>query len=180
MSEDEIADWNEQAKIGLLYQDSSISKFLTKMRNTMLTTSESGFSLADLGIKESDNWRDRGKLVIDEEKLNLALEENADEVCEFFTDTTNGFAAKVQESVDSAISTSRTKGYGTLARMAGIESTATATSNTLSTKITSLQEIIDALKERYQSELDRYWEKFTRLETYTAQYSSISSMFTSY
>lgn len=180
MSEDEIADWNEQAKIGLLYQDSSISKFLTKMRNTMLTTSESGFSLADLGIKESDNWRDRGKLIIDEEKLNLALEENADEVCEFFTDTTNGFAAKVQESVDSAISTSRTKGYGTLARMAGIESTATATSNTLSTKITSLQEIIDALKERYQKELDRYWEKFTRLETYTAQYSSISSMFTSY
>lgn len=177
MSDDEIADWNEQAKIGLLYQDNSISKFLSKIRSTMLTTTESGFSLSDLGITESDNWRDRGKLIIDEEKLSFALEEHADEACELFTDTTNGLAAKVQNSIDSAISTSRVKGYGSLARLAGVEGTATATNSTISTKMTSLQEIIDALKERYQRELDRYWSKFTNLETYTAQYSSVSGMF---
>lgn len=178
MSDKEIEEWNKKAKTGLLYQDKDLSAVLNSLRNALNLRTSDGFSLQSIGITESDNWRDNGKLEIDEEKLRAALEENPDKVSEFFTDTENGLAARVEKSLNSAVSTSKSKGYGRLTILAGIEGTSTASKNTISDQLKSYQEMIDNLKERYQSDLDRYWKRFTTLETYTANYNSIAGMFT--
>lgn len=178
MSDKEIEEWEEKAKTGLLYQDATVSSVLSKLRRALSATTSSGLSLEDIGITESTKWEDNGKLEIDEEKLKLALENNSEDITELFTDTNSGLAAKVDNVLDSAISTSRTKGYGSLTLLAGIEGTSTVKDNMISKQLESYQSIIDSLKERYQKELDRYWDRFTALESYTSKYSSVSSMFT--
>ena len=178
MSDKEIEEWNKKAKTGLLYQDKDLSAVITSLRNALNLRTTDGFSLQSIGITESDNWRDNGKLQIDEEKLRAALEENPDKVSEFFTDSENGLSARVEKSLDSAVSTSKSKGYGRLTILAGIEGTSTASKNTISDQLKNYQEMIDNLKKRYQSDLDRYWKRFTTLETYTANYNSIAGMFT--
>lgn len=178
MSDKEIEEWNKKAKTGLLYQDKDLDSFLSSMRNALNVRTADGFSLKSLGIKESDNWRDNGKLELDEEALRAALEENPDKVSEFFTDAETGLAAKVEKVLDGAVSTSKSKGYGKFTLLAGIEGTSTATKNSISDQLKNYKEMIDDLKARYQSDLNRYWKRFTTLETYTANYNSIAGMFT--
>lgn len=178
MSDKEIEEWNEKAKTGLLYQDKDLDSFLSSLRNSLNVRTADGFSLSSLGIKESDNWRDNGKLELDEEALKAALAENPDKVSDFFTDAENGLAVNVEKTLNSAVSTSKSKGYGKLTILAGMEGTSTATKNSISDQLKGYQEMIDDLKTRYQNDLDRYWKRFTTLETYTANYNSIAGMFT--
>lgn len=178
MSDKEIEEWNKKAKTGLLYQDKDLGSFLSSLRNALNVRTADGFSLESIGIKESDNWRDNGKLEIDEDALKAALEENPDKICEFFTDTENGLATKVDKVMNSAVSTSKSKGYGKFTLLAGIEGTSTASKNSISDQLKNYQEMIDDLKTRYESDLNRYWKRFTTLETYTANYNSIAGMFT--
>ena len=177
MSDKEIEEWNKKAKTGLLYQDKDLESFLNSMRNALNLRTADGFSLRNLGIKESDNWRDNGKLELDADALKAALEENPDKVSEFFTDSENGLAAKVEKVLNSAVSTSKSKGYGKFTLLAGMEGTSTASKNSISDQLSNYKEMIDNLKTRYQSDLNRYWKRFTTLETYTANYNSIAGMF---
>lgn len=179
MSDDEITAWEKKAKTGLLYNDSSISAFLSKIRSVMTTTTSSGYPIYEMGFSISSVTSDHGKITIDEDALDAAFESNPEDIQELFTDSTNGLAAKMTAAIDSAISTSRTSGYGSLVRIAGIESTASATTSEISTKITAYQTSISDLEEKYTDEMERYWAKFTALETATAKYSSYSSLFTS-
>ena len=69
MKENDIKLWDEKAKSGLLTSDSTIRSFLTEMRNSLISTvqnSGSFNSLKDIGINFSSNYRDNGKLVLDE------------------------------------------------------------------------------------------------------------------
>lgn len=175
MSDKEIERWEEKAKEGLLYQDSTIAGFLTKLRSAMNTRTVDGFSLHDMGIEVSSAYTDNGKLVIkDESKLKNAFEQHADKIQELFTKPVTGLAAQVTRSIDGAVSTNRTS-LGSLTRIAGIANTSTQTENTISKQIESYQKIIDSLNRRYENEQSRYWSQFTRLETMMNQYSAQSS-----
>ncbi len=178
MSDKEIEEWNKKAKTGLLYQDKDLNSFLTSVRSALNLRTADGFSLESIGITESTRWQDNGRLELDEEALRAALDENPDKISEFFTDSENGLAVKVEKVLDSAVSTSKSKGYGRLTMLAGIEGTSTETKNSISEQLKSYQEMIDNLKTRYESDLNRYWKRFTTLETYTANYNSIAGMFT--
>ncbi len=178
MSDKEIEEWNKKAKTGLLYQDKDLDSFLSSIRNALNFRTAEGFSLESIGIKESDNWQDNGKLELDEEALRAALEENPDVVSDFFTDSENGLAAKVEKVLNSAVSTSKSKGYGKFTLLAGMEGSSTASKNSISDQLKNYQEMIDNLKARYESDLNKYWKRFTTLETYTANYNSIAGMFT--
>ena len=96
MDEDEIKLWEEKAKTGLLYRDSTISTILSKMRSAIYTpvTKSDGTKTAlyDLGITTSSEYADSGKLVIDETKLKDAIKNNIDDIQAIFTGkgTTSG------------------------------------------------------------------------------------------
>lgn len=176
MSDDEIEKWNENAKTGLLYQDSTVVKFLSEIRSAMNTYVDK-YGLYNIGVELTDQWSDNGKLEIDEEKLETAINSNGDKLADLFT-SENGIAAKLETVINKAISTS-TNNYGYLTALAGQKDTKTDTDNQIYKQMQSIQDIIDALEEKYENEQERYWDKFTTLETYMAQMQQQSSYFTS-
>ncbi len=176
MKDEEIEKWNENAKKGLLYRDSNVTKFLSEIRGAMSTYID-GFGLYNMGVKLTDRWQDNGKLEIDEAKLESAIEANGDKIAELFTDPDKGIAARLEKVVNKAISTD-TKKYGYLTSLAGQKNTKTDTDNQIYKQIQSIKDIIDKLEEKYEDEQERYWSQFTALEKYMAQMQQQSSYFT--
>ncbi len=90
MSESEQKLWDEKAKSGLLRSDSLVRDGLAKMRSQFVSTvkglgDDTIDSLAEIGITTSKILSDGGKLVIDEKKLDAALEKDPDQVIQMFT-----------------------------------------------------------------------------------------------
>ncbi len=177
MDQDEIDKWNEKAKTGLLYRDSTLSKVFSKIRLTTSTVC-GGMTLKDLGIDTSSDYTEHGKLVIDDESvLDSAIEKYGDEIATFFTDSENGFGTALNNSINAAIDTStNSNGYpkGILTSVAGVENTRSAEKNTLYSQIESLQSIIDKLNDKYESQQERLWDKYTTLETYISNMNNQS------
>lgn len=174
MESDEIEKWEEQAKQGLLYRDTNIQKFLSEIRGVM-SRGIGGFTLKDMGVQLTENWRDNGKLEIKEDKLDSAIEAYGDKIADFFTGP-DGLASRLESTIDKAIST-KTKRYGYLTSLAGMENTKTDTDNQIYKEMQSIQSIIDKLNEKYEKEQNRYWNQFTALEKYMAQMQQQASYF---
>lgn len=176
MKSDEIEKWNTEAKKGLLYQDNYLSTFVSSIRGAMSSAKVDGFTLYDLGISLASDWKSNGKLVVDEDKLENAINNYGDKVTSFFVDTDKGLAATLNNEIDRAIST-RDKKVGYLSGIAGIENTTTEKDNALYSQISNMQTLINNLQTRYENEMERYWKQFTALETYMSNMQSQSSIF---
>ena len=79
MSESDIKLWEEKAKSGLIRNDSTINNMLTKMRQDIYEPVTGAGSIYGFGIT-TGNWRDNGKLQIDETKLKDALRSDSEKV----------------------------------------------------------------------------------------------------
>ena len=86
LSEDEVKEWTEKAKTGMLYNDSKIKKMLSNVRLSLYENyvGEEGASfkhLTELGIStasfKAGSGEQGGKLQIDEKKLRAAIEKDA-------------------------------------------------------------------------------------------------------
>lgn len=176
MKSDEIEKWNNEAKKGLLYQDNYLSTFVSSIRGAMSSAKVDGFTLYDLGISLATDWKSNGKLVVDEDKLENAINTYGDKVTSFFVDSDKGLAATLNNEIDRAIST-RDKKVGYLSGIAGIENTTTEKDNALYSQINNMQTLINNLQTRYENEMERYWKQFTTLETYMSNMQSQSSIF---
>lgn len=176
MKSDEIEKWNNEAKKGLLYQDNYLSTFVSSIRGAMSSAKVDGFTLYDLGISLASDWKSNGKLVVDEDKLENAINTYGDKVTSFFVDTDKGLAATLNNTIDKAIST-KDKKLGYLSSLAGIENTTTEKKNALYDQISNMQTLINNLQTRYENEMERYWKQFTTLETYMSNMQSQSSLF---
>lgn len=176
MKSDEIEKWNNEAKKGLLYQDNYLSTFVSSIRGAMSSAKVDGFTLYDLGISLATDWKSNGKLVVDEDKLENAINTYGDKVTSFFVDSDKGLAATLNNEIDRAIST-KDKKVGYLSGIAGIENTTTEKDNALYSQISNMQTLINNLQTRYENEMERYWKQFTTLETYMSNMQSQSSLF---
>lgn len=174
MDEDEIKNWEENAKKGLLYRDNSVQRFLSDLRGAMASAVD-GMTLGAMGITLTDSWSDHGKLEIDESKLDNALAAYGDKIADFFT-SENGLAAKLEKTVDNAIST-KTNKYGYLTSLAGMANTKTDKDNQIFRQMETIQDLIDRLTDKYEKEQDSYWNRFTALEKYMAQAQQQQSYF---
>jgi len=92
MSETEVEQWEERAKSGLLRNDESLSRMLQNLRVSMYEkvegTAGAFNQITQLGIT-TGNYQDGGKLVIDEDKLRSAINEDAEGVVNMFFKTSN-------------------------------------------------------------------------------------------
>ncbi|MBQ8568203.1 MAG: flagellar filament capping protein FliD [Oscillospiraceae bacterium] len=174
MSEDEIEKWNEQAQKGLLLNDPTLNKFISQMRMAMSSASN-GMTLAAMGIT-LDSGSINGELSIDEDKLDSAISKYGDEIAKFFTDMEDGFAKNLNDTFDRAIST-KSKKYGYFTNLVGVENTMSAKNNQYYSQMNSIQEMIDRLNDKYEKQQERYWAKFSSLETYLNKMNMQSSMF---
>ena len=174
MSDREIELWEEKSKEGLLRNDSNISGLLSSMRTALYSTVEgAGIAIFDIGIETSGNWKDNGKLILDEEKLKAALTTNADAVQKLFTDSTNGLAVKMQDALKAAANVSSAS-PGTMVQYAGTKDVLT-TNNTLYHEMKTISDVINRLNQTYEREKTRYWKQFTAMEKALANLNTQSS-----
>ena len=170
MSESEIKKWEEKSKTGLLSGDSDINNFLTNMRKVLYSKADSGFSLTMFGIDSSSEWKDYGKLEIDEDTLRKAIETNGDDVISTFTNV----ATKLNTACKNAASTSLAS-PGTLVKIAGVKGKVSEQTSDMKKQMDTISEYIKRLQTKYDSNKDRYWKQFNSMETALANMNSTST-----
>ncbi len=183
MSEDEIKDWDEMAKVGVLYNDSTVSNIMSRLRTSLYSSVElddgSTIGMYSIGIKTSDDYADHGKIEFDEERFDKMFEENADAVTALFTDPDNGVMAKLDKVLDSAVKTTGAN-RGSLVRKAGVENTRSAVDSTIFKEMERIQDRIATLQDRYDAREEYWWSVFTNLESMMSEMNSQSAAFSSF
>lgn len=184
MEEDEIEDWETEAKKGILFGDSKMNNVLRNMREAMSgITSVSSLSLSSIGVS-SATMDTSGKLILDEEKFKEKLLENPDEIANLFTQSTSdtsstaksGIAVQVREILISNVGSYGTSGY--LIDEAGLDGGLTSDQNYISEKMKEYDDKMEELKDKMEDERERYWSKFSSLETTLNNLNSQSSWLT--
>lgn len=163
MKDEEIKQWEEKAKSGLLRNDSTMNSALDKMR-TVLMEPVTGLPagsynmLSDIGISTTEPgnkfaFKENGKLYIDENKLREALDANPEQVSDLFT---KGYGERLYKEADATISR--------LTKLAGSSATL-ADNSTLSMQIRDLDRNINVKTSQLTAYEDKYYKQFAALET---------------
>ncbi|MBI9014623.1 MAG: flagellar filament capping protein FliD [Clostridiales bacterium] len=197
MSDDQIESWEKQARKGTLGGDRSLERLTQSLRNSLYESIDGlGISLYDIGITTSNNYKEGGKLIIDEDKLDTALKDRPNEVIELFTkqseisyasytdrgtrNSENGIASRMydilQDNIRLTRDTSNNKGY--LIDKAGLDSGVDTTSE-LAKKLTEMDEKIDSLLELLGNQEEKYYQQFARMESAMASLSAQGDWLTS-
>ncbi|MCD5325904.1 MULTISPECIES: flagellar hook-associated protein 2 [Pontibacillus] len=160
MEEKEIELWEEQAKKGLLSNDSAIEGTLFSMRNQWyesVETSGNFNTITDIGIKTSSNYRDGGKLLITESELRSALENDPESVYKLFSGEGDkkGIADKLEESLRNGMKQIEAK--------AG-KSTSVSNNFRIGKELDSIKDEMRDFEDRLTQIEDRYWSQFTAME----------------
>jgi flagellar hook-associated protein 2 len=196
LSDRQTEQWERLAKQGILSNNSAVSSVMSGLRNAMLATVTGGdgrdFGIFNIlgnpstpgargaaALRTSTDFRQNGKLELDEQALMEALQRNPDDIMQLFTGD-NGIMARVERELNKAIRTNVGE-EGTLIARAGLATGRTANENALHTRITSLNRVIDTLQGRLERQQDRYWKTFTAMEkqfaTLNSQSNHMASMF---
>jgi flagellar hook-associated protein 2 len=161
LSEKEAELWDEKSKSGMLRGDSILSEALNTMRQNLYTGLDTGDinynQLSEIGITTSKNYLDKGKLVIDEKKLQDALTNNPDAVMKIFTGngTEKGIANRLRETIDKTVDRIELK--------AG-NSFRTNSQFTLGREMSDVDKRIFAFEDRLVQVENRYWRQFQAME----------------
>lgn len=177
MTDTQITDWNTHAKKGVLQNDSTLNQISNEMRTAMtsLVDGTNLKALSKIGISTSSYDYDpatNGHLSIDETQLKKSLTENASGVADLFTDSTNGIATRLKKVLDANVGTFG--GDGTLISLAG-KATSISDQSTLSKNISDYNTTIKSLKSKLSDEQEKYWAKFTAMETQLSNLQSQSN-----
>lgn len=164
LSEKQIEQWEEKAKSGLLRNDSILSSGLSNLRTNFYEpvdgVSGAFNQLAQIGISTGVNYRDGGKLIIDETKLREAIQQDSASVMGLFTangdnNSTQGLAKRLRESVGTIIQQIEARAGNT---------TRTNQQFTIGREILDVDKRISTFEMRLQQKEDRYWRQFTAME----------------
>lgn len=190
MSESQIEKWEEKAKQGVLFADMDLRMMSDNLRS--IINSGNSTELSAMGITVSTNYSDNGKLVFDETKFRAALQNDPDAVRSAFTraigkddngnvTTQGGLMVSVKNVMDKYGSTTgATKGI-LIERAGSIYAPTSVLSNSLQKQMDQIDDYIERLQDKLETETDRYISQFTSLETLISQMNNqssyISSMF---
>lgn len=167
LSEHEIKLWEEKAQSGMLRSDSFLSGGLGAMRLDLYSeikganVDQALNQLSEIGIVTSSNYREHGKLVIqDPSKLRQAIDADPEKVAQLFNKDGNSFETKgIAQRVRDTIA-------GTMEK---IEHKAGNTFDTeenysIGKKLKSNENQIDDFKRRLEQIESRYYRQFTAME----------------
>lgn len=200
MSETQITAWEKKAKSGLLKNDSNISSLITTLRSALyesvyeLTDNSKAlsFNINSVGITTGE-YKEKGKLVIDETKLRQALANDPDIVTNLFTQRsdkpysplTNTAEVRAERYKESGLMyrisdilqdyARKTQGGGSLLQIAGYSGTTTEVENTISKSIKSYNDRLNRLLSSLEREKTRYYNQFSAMEKYISQMNSQSA-----
>lgn len=161
MSEKEIEQWEEKARAGMFYNDPVLESLISNMRSITGTVFEKGSfkTLEAIGIKQSPNWRDKGQLVLSEESLKKALNENAEDIMKMFAyseegvSSTKGIGTMLYETLNMRFRSSADKSAHIL-----------FADKALSSQLERQVERIKDFEQRMTRMEDLYYKRFTAME----------------
>jgi flagellar hook-associated protein 2 len=180
MSDRDVENWEKQAQTGLLKNDDLLTTFMSQLRGMLyqpVTLSNGNkLSLYEIGITTSTDYRDSGKLVVDETKLRAALETRAADVSELFAKSSSisykpgvtnqdriadeGIAERMNDIINNSIGTS-----GSITRRAGLKGdTLLEMSSTMYKQLSDQNTRISEMLEYLQNKETSYYEMFSRME----------------
>lgn len=188
MSEEQIKVWETKAKAGLLRNDSTLSDITSRMRNALMDSVQGvGISLRDIGITTSSTYSDKGKLVLDEQKLKDAITNNPDAIAKLFTKESDvsyydildgtgdslkryneeGLGQRLSDIIQDTIRTSTDKygQKGSLLVIAGITGDRSEYNSQLYNQVTSYDSQVKTLLQKLSDRQEHYYNKFAALET---------------
>jgi flagellar hook-associated protein 2 len=188
MKDDDIKAYEEKAKVGIMSNADGLRKLLNDLRSAIYQRVEGvGLTMSEIGITTGSNWKEGGRLMIDEDKLRNALENRYDEVVTLFTKADTGVAQRLNKVLSDASRTTTfdvdgtsvgTKGY--LIEKAGAVNDASQFNNAIQKQITTYDEKINLLLERWNRQENTYYAMFARMETamakMQAQQNSLASL----
>ena len=190
MTESQITAWEEKAKKGVLFGDTTLMSLSSELRNVFSYDRTDGLSWSSIGISTSSDYSDNGKVTLDEDALIAALESNPDTVKQLLTSagtttttatgsktTDIGAMTKLKTIMDKyAKTTGSTKGI--LLEIAGNEASATSLlSNRIQTQTDLINDIIKNLEDKLENQEKRYQAKFTALELAISKMNNQSTIF---
>lgn len=181
-SESELKAYNEKAKQGILFGDTTLSSMYSKLLNAIQPGGTDGQTLREIGIGTSYS-NGMTTLSLDENKLRTALESDPDKVKNAFTKTREGGSASdgLMQSMQNTLNTYvKTTGEpkGVLIQRAGsIKAYTSLNNNSLKSQIDSIDNQIERWQTKMSNQIDRYTTQFSRLEQLIAQMNSQSSAF---
>lgn len=193
MTEDQIKAWEEKAKAGMLFNDSDLRGFTSSIRFLFSGDSETTKLLSDMGIETSTNYSDHGKIKFDESKFKAALESNPEAISDLFTRTgettvdENGNTVTKNVGIMNQVKTVFDKYASTTGATKGIfvqkagatESPLSLLDNYILDQMNDIDEEIEKLEDKLETETERYYKQFTSLETFISQMNSQSSWLSS-
>lgn len=165
MTADEIRRWEEQGKTGMLHRCDILNRLTSDMRvqlNQSITLEDGTvMRLSDFGITTSSDFREHGKLVVDEDKLTQALENFSDkEVAGLF----NQLGHDLNDTITNANNDIR--------RRAGEERGAHANNNALQSRINNYQDRITRMEVQLARKEESLFAQFSRMESAVMQSNS--------
>ena len=188
MSESQIEKWEAKAKEGILFADMDLRMMADNLRTVI--NSGNTTELSAMGITASTNYSDNGKLVFEEAKFRTALQNDPDAVRSAFTraigkdesgkvTTQGGLMVTMKNIMDKYGSTTgATKGI-LIERAGSIYAPTSILSNSLQKQLDRIDDYIEQLQDKLETETDRYISQFTSLETLISQMNNQSSYLSS-
>lgn len=187
LSESEIEKWEAKAKEGLLFGDTDLRLMSDNLRAVINSGDRS--ALSRIGISVSSSYSDNGKLVLDEEAFKTALQSNPDEVMDLLNRkaSTDANGNKVQAGLLTNIKNVMDK-YGSMTgatkgilveRAGSIYAPTSVLTNSLQKQLDEIDDYLDRLADKLETETDRYISQFTQLETLISQMNNQSSYLSS-
>jgi flagellar hook-associated protein 2 len=204
MTEEQIKLWEEKAKSGLLRNDQALSNIVKDLKNAFFDKIVgTNTNFYESGISLSSDYN-KFELEIDQNKLEAAIEKDANSVLELFNLESEieysprltssessqrygevGFARRIHDIVKKNVTTLRnnSNNKGILVELVGVEGDTTEVNNVYFDRITQVDVRISEAIERMNQREQHYKRQFTAMEQaiaqMTAQGDAIYNMFMS-
>lgn len=186
MSEDEIKLWEEKSRSGMLRSDRILENMVNSLRLAIISDvgiDDDAVNITSLGIA-TGSWTERGKLVIDEERLRAAIEADPDKVTQVFTKQAEGassdkgiFHRLSDILMDSLNEMSKTA--GTSAFISG-DHVPFSESSSMANEIRQIDRRMDDMNRKLIMLENRYFAQFTAMETAISRFNTQSSIFANF
>lgn len=166
MSEAQVTVWEKKAKSGLLRQNKDLTGLITSLKNTFFSSlGGTGKNATEIGLTTAGYFDSNpGQILLDEVKLTEALTNNPDTVINLFTNGSST-APSAEQGLMYRIRSSITK----------YTSTVTTAMKTATKQISTYDTQLSGLEDKLGQLADRYYAKFSSMETALSKLNSQSS-----
>ena len=188
MTEDQIEKWEAKVKQGLLKRDNDLTQITSDLRRAFTDSIQgTGLTLKQLGIDFSSDITKAGQLVVDEQKLTTALQDNADEIVNLFakaapsnmTDKKDIYNnSGIFQRIKTILNTSVMSSSSTFLKRVGYEGTATFTDNDITKDLLKRERQISLMESNLKDRETKLYQKFATLEKVMNNYNAQSSWLT--